>query len=169
MTIATRAFPNSDQHNAPQSLGQTVDLQSLAAQLDFVIADAVLPQLYAASKEAAIQALVARLADSGAVPAVQRDEVLAAVLKREAASPTAVGHGIAIPHAKHPAVRQVVAAVAFCPDGIPFGGRDDLAVQLIILLVSPENDHAAHLRALRLLPQRLLAAARPPSHHAVAV
>ena len=169
MTIATCAFPNPSQPNAPQSIGQTVDLRSLAAQLDFVIADAVLPELYAANKEAAIQALVDRLAETGAVPAVQRDEVLAAVLKREAVSSTAVGSGVAIPHAKHHAVRQVVAAVAFCPDGIRFGGRDGLAVQLIILLVSPENDHAAHLDALSLLSQHLLAATRTPSHHAVAV
>ena len=112
MTIATCAFPNPSQHNAPQSLGPTVDLRSLAAQLDFVIADAVVPELYAVNKEAAIQALVGRLAETGAVPAVQRDKVLAAVLKREAASSTAVGHGIAIPHAKHHAVRRVVAAVA---------------------------------------------------------
>ena len=169
MTIATCAFPNSTLHVDPQSIGQAIDLWSLAAQLDFVIADAVLPELYAASKEAAIQTLVDRLAESGAVPAVQRDDILAAVLKREAASATAVGHGIAIPHAKHHAVQQVVAAVAFCPAGIPFGGRDGLAVQLIILLVSPENDHAAHLGALSLLSQHLLAAARTPSHHAVAV
>ena len=169
MTIATCAFPNPSQPNAPQSLGPTVDLRSLATQLDFVIAEAVLPGLYAVNKDAAIQALVGRLVDTGAVPAVQRDDVLAAVLKREAASPTAVGSGIAIPHAKHHAVRQVVAAVAFCPDGIPFDGLDGLAVHLIILLVSPEDDHAAHLGALRLLSQQLLAAARTPSHHAVAV
>jgi mannitol/fructose-specific phosphotransferase system IIA component (Ntr-type) len=168
--IATCAFPySSSQHTTPPSLGPTIDLRSLAAQLDFVIADAVLPELYAPTKEAAIQTLVDRLAESGAVPAIQRDEVLDAVLKREAASATAIGHGIAIPHAKHHAARQVVAAVAFCPDGIHFGGRDGLAVQLIILLVSPENDHAAHLGALRRLSQHLLAATRTRSPHAVAV
>ena len=169
MTIATRVFSDPDQHNTQPSIGRAVDLRSLAAGLDFVIADAVLPELYAASKEAAIQALVDRLAETGAVPAVQRDEVLAAVLKREAVSPTAVGSGVAIPHAKHHAVRKVVAAVAFCPNGIRFGSRDGTAVQLIILLVSPEHDHAAHLDALSLLSQHLLAAARTPSHHAVAV
>jgi PTS system fructose-specific IIA component/PTS system nitrogen regulatory IIA component len=169
MNSAARIFADPNQPNAQQSIGQAVDLRSLAAQLDFVVADAVLPELYAANKEAAIQALVDRLAETGAVPAVQRDEVLAAVLKREAVSTTAVGSGVAIPHAKHHAVRQVVAAVAFCPDGIRFGGQDGTSVQLIILMVSPEHDHTAHLDALSLLSQHLLASARTPSHHAVAV
>ncbi len=169
MTIATRIFADPNQTHAQPSIGQAVDLRSLAAQLDFVIADAVLPELRVTNKEAAIRALVDRLTETGAVPAVQRDEVLAAVLKREAVSPTAVGSGVAIPHAKHHAVRQVVAAVAFCPDGIRFGGQDGTAVQLIILLVSPEHDHTAHLDALSLLSQHLLAATLTPSHHAVAV
>lgn len=169
MTRTTSNVPNSRPSPSPPSLGRAVDLASLAAELDFVIADAVVPQLAAPSKEAAIQALVDRLAETGAVPATRRDEVLAAVLKREAASATDVGHGIAIPHAKHGAVQRVVAAVAFCPAGVCFGGRDGQPVQLIILLVSPENDHAAHLGALRLLSQHLLATHRPASYHAVAV
>ena len=137
----------------------TIDLRRLATQLDFVLADAVLPELRAASKEAAIRALVDRLAEVGAVPEVERDEIFAAVLRGESICPTAVGLGVAIPHAKHRTVRQVVAAIALCPDGVRFGGRDGLAVQLIILLISPESDHAAHLDALRRLAQHLLAAA----------
>jgi PTS system fructose-specific IIA component/PTS system nitrogen regulatory IIA component len=169
MTHSTCAVSLHSQSSSLQSIGQTVDLPTLAAQLDFVVADAVFPELYATSKEAAIQALVDRLVETGAVPAVQRDDVLAAVLHREAVGSTAVGSGVAIPHTKHHAVRNVVAAVAFCPNGICFGSRDGLAVQLIILLVSPEHGHAAHLEALSLLSQHLLAATRTPSHHAVAV
>jgi len=170
MTFTTHAFSQLHSFPLPSSLGQIVDPQSLADQLDFVIADAVVPQLDAASKESAIEALVDRLTETGALPASQRDEVLAAVLKREAASTTAIGHGIAIPHAKHRAVQQVIAAVAFCPAGVRFDGHDGRTVHLVILLVSPENDHAAHLGALRRLSLHLLAAAtRSPGYHAVAV
>ncbi len=144
------------------TIGSAMDVQDLASRLDFIVADAILPGLRVQSKEAAIQALVYRLIDAGAIPDALRDEVLAAVLRREAISPTAIGQGIAIPHAKHPGVPRVVAAVASCPDGIFFGGQYGTDVHLIVLLVSPEDNATAYLKALSELSQLLLTGTRSP-------
>ena len=142
------------------------DVRSLASKLDFVAADAVLPELCAADKETVIRTLVHCLADAGAVADAERDEVLSAVLRRESISPTAIGHGIAIPHARHPGVQRVVAGIAYCPEGIVFGGRYGSDVHLIILLVSPENSPTAYLQALSELSQRLLATTQTDRYEA---
>lgn len=143
------------------------DVRSLASQLDFVAADAVLPELRAADKETVIRTLVHCLADAGVVADDERDEVTSAVLRRESSSPTAIGHGIAIPHAKHPGVQRVVAAIAHCPEGIPFGGPYGDAVHLIILLVSPDGSSTPYLQALSELSHQLLAT-QSDGCHAVA-
>jgi PTS system nitrogen regulatory IIA component len=77
-----------------------------------------------------------------------RDRILAAVREREEKMSTAVGMGIAIPHARLESVPRLCAAVAVCPGGMDFPAPDGTPVRLAFLLLSPPSAAASHLRAL---------------------
>lgn len=77
-----------------------------------------------------------------------RDRILSAVSDREAKMSTAVGQGIAIPHARVESATGLCAAVAVCPAGLDFPSPDGLPVRLVVLLVSPPSAAGLHVKAL---------------------
>ena len=84
----------------------------------------------------------------GADAVVDLDDVLRAVEQRESIMTTAVGEGLAIPHAKTDGVVKTVAAFATTANPIEFGALDDKPVELVFLLVGPESDNSRHVRML---------------------
>jgi nitrogen PTS system EIIA component len=132
------------------------DLHALARQFDFVLPEAVLPDLQVHEPHEAIRTLLGSLVEAGAVAEGTQDDVLAAILDREALSPTAVGRGVAIPHARHAAVTRLVGAIAYCRTGIVFDDSDEGMVHLIFLLVSPLGHVEQHLRAMQSVAKHLL-------------
>jgi nitrogen PTS system EIIA component len=120
-----------------------------ASRFDFVIPEAVIPDLNAGTKHDAIGQLVAALVRAGAIPAAQEAEILAAVLHREELGTTAIGRGVAVPHARHPAITKVVATIGFSPAGMDFDSLDRKPVHLLVLVLSPLDAAAQNLRALQ--------------------
>jgi mannitol/fructose-specific phosphotransferase system IIA component (Ntr-type) len=70
------------------------------------------------------------------------------VIKRENEASTGMGKGVAVPHVKHKAVKEVVAAVGLSGTGIDFFSLDKQPVYSIILLISPVDDPDQHLQAM---------------------
>lgn len=94
-------------------------------------------------------ALLARLCDDAErLLGVSGDELLAAVLQREALGPTGLDSGLALPHAQIPGIERPVALLATLSRPIDFGGLDGLPADLVVLLISPENAGSDHLKAL---------------------
>ncbi len=122
---------------------------------DFVVRDAILPNLQVESKEAAIRAMVASLRDSGNIPANEEDSIVAAIMKREELGSTGIGNGVAVPHTKHPSVDRLVATVAIAPTGVDFASLDGEAVYILFLLVSPPERPGDHLRGLENISRHL--------------
>jgi mannitol/fructose-specific phosphotransferase system IIA component (Ntr-type) len=77
-----------------------------------------------------------------------REEVLKAVLDREAVMSTGVGDEVAIPHGKAEAAPEIVAALGIAREPIEFQSMDDRPVRLIWLLVGPPDQTGPHLKAL---------------------
>ena len=78
----------------------------------------------------------------------QSEDVLRAVLEREAVLSTGIGGGVAIPHAKTNAVTTLRIAAGRTADGVEFDALDGEPVRLCFLLVGPETDAGAHVKAL---------------------
>ncbi len=76
------------------------------------------------------------------------DAVLAAVEAREKVLTTAVGEGLAIPHARTECVSHTIAAFANTAEPVEFGALDEKPVRLVFLLVGPESDNGKHVRYL---------------------
>jgi len=135
--------------NPPSRSFDAFDLTGFASKLAFVVPQAVLPDLKAGTKADAIQELIARLASVGAITEECEGQVMAVVMERETLGTTAIGQGVAVPHARHAAIPRVIAAVGFSPNGIAFDALDDLPVHLVVLVLSPADAAGDSLRALQ--------------------
>ena len=122
---------------------------------DFVIADAILPNLQAETKEAAIRAMVESLAKSDSIRREDQESIIAAILKREELGSTGIGMGVAVPHTKHPSVDRLIATVALSNQGVDFASLDGELVYILFLLVSPPDRPGDHLRALENISRHL--------------
>jgi mannitol/fructose-specific phosphotransferase system IIA component (Ntr-type) len=115
---------------------------------DFVIRDAIVPELTATTKEGVIREMVTSLATTGNFKGGETEDIVKAVLKRELLGSTGIGRGVAIPHTKHNCVERLIGSVAISRPGVNFDSLDGEPVHVFVLLVSPQDRPGDHLRAL---------------------
>ena len=77
------------------------------------------------------------------------------LIKREKLGSTAVGNGIAIPHANVATIDRPFVFVSTLVNGLDFNSTDDLPVDIIFLLIAPDNKGSEHLQALALISRLL--------------
>ena len=118
---------------------------------EFIVTDAIAPELKAADRDGAIRELVTSLAKAGALPEDAIDEVVTAVVKREQNGSTGFGKGVAVPHVKHPKVKAMSGTVGRSAGGIDFAALDHQPVYIIFLLLSHENQPQQHLQAMNIV------------------
>jgi len=122
---------------------------------DFVVREAILVDLQATTKEAAIREIVQSLATSGRLAEADTDGVARAILNREDLGSTGIGQGVAVPHTRHPKVDKLIGTVAISRKGVNFAALDGEPVDIFFLLVSPPNQPGDHLRALENISRHL--------------
>ena len=122
---------------------------------DFVVREAILTDLKAATKESAIRSMVESLSSSGNIKGADQEGIIAAILKREELGSTGIGKGVAVPHTKHPSVDKLVATIALSREGVEFASLDGENVHILFLLVSPPDRPGDHLRALENISRHL--------------
>jgi len=113
---------------------------------ELLVPAAITTRVRATTKREAIAELVALLEDGHGINS--QGEILDRVMRREAMMSTGIGNGVAIPHGKARSVDRMLAACAIAPSGIEFESVDGEPARLFILLVSPENIGAVHVRVL---------------------
>jgi len=127
------ADPSNRDANGPMTLS------------DLIAPDHVIPLLKGKSKKLVLEELAIRAGKLENVPA--RD-LFEALLQRERLGSTGVGRGIAIPHCRLAAVRRLSCVFARLEAPIPFDALDGAPVDLVFLLLAPEDAGADHLKAL---------------------
>ncbi len=115
---------------------------------DFVCFKAVIPELKATDRDGAIAELVSSLDKARKLGKGNCEKIIKAVIKREKEASTGMGKGVAVPHVKHSAVKNIVAAVGLSSRGIDFSALDKQPVYSVILLISPEGNPDKHLQAM---------------------
>lgn len=115
---------------------------------DFVIREAIVPELAANAKEAVIREMVEALRNAGYFKGTDPEDLVKAILKRELLGSTGIGRGVAIPHTKHNSVDRLIGTVALSPTGVAFDSLDGEPVHVFVLLISPQDRPGDHLRAL---------------------
>ncbi len=108
----------------------------------------VIPEVAASEKEAVLGEMARHLCEHSDLICVPPEHVQKALLGRERLGSTGVGESVAIPHAKIPGLRTLIAAFARSSTGVKFDAIDQQPVRLIFVLLVPEHSAGAHLKAL---------------------
>ncbi len=95
-------------------------------------------------KKAALREVAALLKESGGI--TDFEVFLNEILERERISNTALGHEVALPHARTDQVHDIVVAVGRHETGVDFGAHDQLPVKFIILIGTPKKMVTDYLR-----------------------
>ncbi len=117
-------------------------------------ANSVRVPLQGTDKDAVITELVNLLDENGYL--LDKDVAMDAVFTREKTRSTGIGSGIAIPHGKCNAVKDLVMALGVCREPIEFQSVDNKPVSIVILLVSPLDQTGPHIQALARISRLML-------------
>lgn len=73
--------------------------------------------------------------------------IFEALMARERLGSTGIGEGVAIPHCRT-SCEKIFSAFFLLEEPVDFEAPDDIAVDLVFLIVVPESEEAAHLTLL---------------------
>ena len=90
---------------------------------------------------------VARLAAENA-PGLGEQEIFEALIARERLGSTGIGEGVAIPHCRLASCDRPVGLLLRLQEPIEFDSADGQAVDLVFVLLVPEEDPEKHLKTL---------------------
>ena len=121
--------------------------------IDQLVCDGCVIEMGARTKSDAIRELAEHLCR--AVPQVPSVELLETLQEREKLGTTALGDGIAIPHARLESVQRLLVTFARSREGIDFDSVDGQPTHLFFLLVAPSREGSAHLLTLARLSRFL--------------
>jgi nitrogen PTS system EIIA component len=105
----------------------------------------VIAQLRVGNKKQALQEIARRAASATGIAERRIYDVLS---ERERLGSTGIGRGVAIPHGKLDELARLYGLFARLERAISFEAVDDQPVDLVFVLLAPENAGAEHLRAL---------------------
>lgn len=111
---------------------------------DLLQPDAVMT-LKASSKKQVLQELAKKAAS---ITGLGERKIFDTLLERERLGTTGVGNGIAIPHGKLAELKSLHGVFARLEKPVDFEAIDDHPVDLVFLLLAPEQAGADHLKAL---------------------
>lgn len=114
--------------------------------VDLLSKDSILLNASPKNKAEAIDLLVDLQVKGGKI--TDRETYKQGILAREENGSTAVGEGIAIPHAKNAAVKAPSLAAMTVPDGVDYEALDDEPSNLLFMIAAPSDGGDVHLEVL---------------------
>ncbi len=113
----------------------------------------MLPRMKARTKETAIRDLAHLMADEGYVK--DPDAVAEAALRRELLATTAIGSGLAFPHARGVGSGTLALSLGTKLKGIDFGAPDGFRTKLVFMMVVPPAAGSVYLHVLSSIARTL--------------
>ncbi|GHS92084.1 PTS fructose transporter subunit IIA [Planctomycetales bacterium] len=128
---------------------------------DFISPTTIIGNLDSTTRDEALAEILDDLIAREVIHKSIRNGLLEALIQREEIASTAVGNGVAVPHAKHPAITRLTGVVARCREGAIFRSphpkpearvipnpHADEPVYVIVMIFSNQQLIAQHLAAL---------------------
>ncbi len=109
----------------------------------------ILCQSPGVSKKRTLESIARFLAEN--VNGLDAEDIFMRLIQRERLGSTGIGNGIAIPHCRIPNCQEVVGALVSLDNPIDFEAIDDNPVDLIFVLLVPEESFNEHLETLATL------------------
>jgi len=114
-----------------------------------VVVERVLVGSVAQSKRALLTEM------AGMLSSMDPDLVLEVIMAREKLGSTGMGHGVAIPHGRVKGLNKPIVLVATHQSGVDFDAIDNGLVQIVVMLLVPDDDNKGHLELLAKLARLL--------------
>ena len=108
----------------------------------------ILEDLKSTNKEEVIKEMVQALVKAGRIEEATSKKVIKALMDREELGSTGIGAGVAVPHARHDSVTELIGAFGRSKKGIDFDALDGEKVHVLFLLLSSKGASGAHLESL---------------------
>ena len=121
--------------------------------VDILVRDACRIEMTARTKKEALKELSGALCES--VDGLIATELLDMLLEREKLGTTAMGDGVAIPHARMESLGRLLGSFGRSREGVEFDSIDGEPANLFFLLVAPGQGGSAHLLTLAKLSRML--------------
>ena len=108
--------------------------------------DVVRLEIPGETKQQIIESLLDILMETGKVE--NRQTALEALLEREEKMSTGIENGLAIPHGKTAAVKELVACIGLKKEGVDFDSLDGKSSTIFIMTLSPKDKSGPHIQFL---------------------
>lgn len=109
----------------------------------------ILVDLQSEEHSAVVKALVQNMVSTDLVAKANTSTVSRLLNEREALGSTAIGGGVAIPHARIGFSDEPLMAFALLRDGVGFNSLDGAPVHFVFMVLTPKDDDDAHRAVLR--------------------
>lgn len=115
---------------------------------DFLCKKAISVDLKSENKKDAIWEMIHLLVNADVIDKKSKSKVFDIIMAREELGSTAIGQGIAIPHAKFDGIEKLTASLGISRQGINFDSLDGEPAHIFFLLIAPIDSAGPHLKAL---------------------
>jgi PTS system nitrogen regulatory IIA component len=104
------------------------------------------------SKKNAIEKAATLIANS--LPSLDPHHIFKKLIEREKLGPTALGHGIAVPHCRIEGCSSIVGSLFTLETPVDFAAYDDTPVNIMFVLLVPIHEVDNHLKAMAMLAEK---------------
>ena len=152
--LKKHADPSAMKLNLQSKQIKTGKEMKMRLRLDKLLSeDCIVMNLESNSKEDLIKSMVTVLDDKNLL--IDKNETLKAILEREKTMSTGMQHGVALPHGKTDAVKNMCMAVGLKPEGLDFQSLDGKLSRVFILIASRKNGAEPHIQLLSEVSKKL--------------
>ena len=113
--------------------------------IDYLAADQVMVGVSGSSKKQVIEQLTERAAE---LTGLCQRSLFEIVMRRERLGSTAIGSGIAIPHAVHHDLTRSMGIITVLTKPVDFDSQDRKPVDIVCLVIGPQNADSDHLKCV---------------------
>lgn len=114
--------------------------------------EAVFPHVEALDKKQSLRQMASLATDICGVP---EKEIYNELMDREQQSTTCMGSGVCVPNGRFIALDRPYAFFARFDSPIEFNGEDGMPIDLMFLLLSPQDANTEHMKSMALLSRLL--------------
>jgi PTS system nitrogen regulatory IIA component len=111
---------------------------------DYIILDQIFELESVGRREDALAQMLEHLHEKGILEDI--GHIRQALTEREQHVSTALGKGLALPHARLSSFKDFMVTIGFYPHGISWGSQDLAPVHLIFLVLGPDDKQLEYLR-----------------------
>jgi nitrogen PTS system EIIA component len=123
---------------------------------DYLAANQIMVGVAGSSKKQVIEKLAEHAAD---LTGLCQRSLFETVMRRERLGSTAIGSGIAIPHAVHQDLTRTMGIIAVLASPVDFDAQDRKPVDIVCLVIGPQNADNDHLKCVSSVARTLREAA----------